>query len=197
VAAASPRCYPEVVPPLDRLTIRFTLGARDLAHLRAVAERASARAAGRPLEGIVAAARARAAELRKFQPPAYVEERVAGLVELIDLLEDPDWGPPDRVRERVRSALVYFTEPEDLIADAVPGLGFLDDAIVIELYAHELEHERAAWREFARFRAAAERRALRRGPEWLARQLAERRRRLRARVAAREQAPVVRRWRGR
>ena len=184
-------------PPPDRLTVRFTLCARDLAHLRAVAEHASARAAARPLESIAAAARARAAELRKFQPPAFVEERVAGLVELIDLVEDADWRPPDRVRERVRAALVYFTEPDDLIADEVPGLGFLDDAIVIELYARELVHEREAYRAFTRFRAGARRRSTRRGPEWLAAQLAARRRRLRARVAERERAPVVRRWRGR
>jgi uncharacterized membrane protein YkvA (DUF1232 family) len=185
------------VAPLERLSVSFTLGARDLQHLRAVAERASARAAAQPLASIAAAARARAAELRKFHPPAYVEERVAGLVELIDLLQDPDWCPPDRVCERVRAALAYFSDPDDLIADSVPGLGFLDDAIVIELYARELAHERAAYREFVAFRASALRRSVRRGPQWLAGQLAERRRRLRARVAERERVPVVRRWRGR
>jgi len=134
------------VPPLDRLTVTFTLGARDVRHLRSVADRAAARASGRPERAIASAARARAAELRKFHPPSYVLERVAGLEELIELLEDADWSPPERVRQRVRAALAYFTEPDDLIADSVPGLGFLDDAIVIELLARELRHERAARR---------------------------------------------------
>ena len=185
------------MPPLDRLTVTFTLGARDVRHLRSVADRAAARASGRPERAIASAARARAAELRKFHPPSYVLERVAGLEELIELLEDADWSPPERVRQRVRAALAYFTEPDDLIADSVPGLGFLDDAIVIELLARELRHERAAYREFARFRNSARRRRAARDPEWLATKLAERRRMLRARVDARERAPVVPGWRGR
>jgi uncharacterized membrane protein YkvA (DUF1232 family) len=185
------------VPPLDRLTVTFTLGARDVRHLRSVAERAAARAAGLSESALTGAARARAAELRKFQPPAYVLERVAGLEELITLLLDPDWSPPERVRARVRAALAYFTEPDDLIADSIPGLGFLDDAIVIELQRQELAHERAAYRDFARFRDALRRRRAARDPEWLARKLAERRRVLRARAEARERAPVVRGWRGR
>ena len=185
------------MPPLDRLTVTFTLGARDVRHLRSVADRAAARASGRPERAIASAARARAAELRKFHPPSYVLERVAGLEELIELLEDADWSPPERVRQRVRAALAYFTEPDDLIADSVPGLGFLDDAIVIDLLARELRHERAAYREFARFRNSARRRRAARDPEWLATKLAERRRMLRARVDARERAPVVPGWRGR
>jgi len=184
------------VPPLDRLTVTFTLGARDVRHLRSVAERAAARASERPEAAVAQAARARAAELRKFGPPAYVLERVAGLEELIELLLDPDWSPPERVRSRVRAALCYFTDPDDLIADSVPGLGFLDDAIVIELLSRELRHERAAFRTFARFRSALQGREAG-DPEWIARRLGERRRALRARVDARERAKVVRVWRGR
>jgi len=185
------------VPPLDRLTVTFTLGARDVRHLRRVAEHAAARASERPERAIADAARARAAELRKFAPPAYVLERVAGLEDLIELLEDPDWNPPERVRQRVRAALAYFTDPEGLIADSVPGLGFLDDAIVIELLRLDLRHERAAYRDFARWREAMLRRRGAPDSEWLAHKLAERRRSLRARVEARERAPVVRGWRGR
>jgi len=183
------------VPPLDRLTVTFTLGARDVRHLRGVAERAAARASEYPEAALAAAARARAAELRKFQPPAYVSERVAGLEELIALLQDPDWRPPEQVRSRVRAALAYFTDPDDLIADQVPGLGFLDDAIVIELLSRELRHERAAFRAFARYRDSLARGS--RDPRWLAHKLAERRGVLRARVRAREGSAVVRGWRGR
>ena len=182
---------------LERLRVTFTLGARDLRHLRAVAERASARASRHPDAELAAAARGRAAEVRKFSPPSYVVERVDRLESLIALLEDPDWDPPERVRGRVRAALAYFTDPHDLISDAVPGLGFLDDAIVIELLGRELRHERAAYRSFARFRGAALRRLRAQSPEWLARELGEERRRLRARVEARERALVVPGWRGR
>ena len=174
--------------PLERLRVTFTLGARDLRHLRAVAERASARAGQRPERELVAAARARAAEVRKFTPPSYVLERVGRLESLIELLEDPDWNPPETVRGRVRAALAYFTDPDDLIADAVPGLGFLDDAIVIELLWLELRDERAAFETFAQFRRRASANTA---------ALAARRRTLRAQLERRERTPVVRRWLGR
>jgi len=176
------------VAPLERLRVTFTLGARDLRHLRAVAERASARAGRRPDRDLTAAARARAGEVRKFAPPSYVLERVGRLESLIELLEDPDWDPPERVRGRVRAALAYFTDPDDLIADAVPGLGFLDDAIVIELLWLELRDEHAAYEGFVRFRQRMD-------PD--ASTLAARRRTLRAKLEARERGPVVRRWLGR
>jgi uncharacterized membrane protein YkvA (DUF1232 family) len=185
------------VAPLERLRVTFTLGARDLRHLRAVAERASARASRRPERELTAAARARAAEVRKFTPPSYVLERVGRLEALIELLEDPDWDPPERVRGRVRAALAYFTDPDDLIADAVPGLGFLDDAIVIELLWLELRRERAGFEAFARFRATALRRSLAIHPERLAAALAGRRRELRARLDRAERPAVVRGWLGR
>ena len=48
--------------------------------------------------------------------------------------------------------LAYFTEPEDLIPDHIPGLGFLDDAIMIELVVRELRHEIEAYEDFCRYR---------------------------------------------
>jgi len=50
------------------------------------------------------------------------------------------------------NALAYFTEPDDLIPDHIPGLGFLDDAIMVELVVRELEHEIEAYRDFCEFR---------------------------------------------
>ena len=70
----------------------------------------------------------------------------------------------------------------------MPGLGFLDDAIVIELLWLELRHELAAFEAFARFRRRS-------SPAAAA--LASRRRTLRAKLDARERGPVVRRWLGR
>ena len=50
------------------------------------------------------------------------------------------------------NALAYFTEPEDLIPDHIPGLGFLDDAIMIELVVRELKHEIEAYQDFCDYR---------------------------------------------
>ena len=53
------------------------------------------------------------------------------------------------------NALAYFAEPEDLIPDGVPGFGFLDDAIMIELVVRELKHEIDAYETFCDFRDRA------------------------------------------
>jgi uncharacterized membrane protein YkvA (DUF1232 family) len=171
---------------LSRLPVTFTLSDRDVRRLRAVFRRATARVAEQPERAIIAAARALAGEARKFGPPAYVLERVARIDDLIAVLEDRDWDAPERVRRPILAALAYFAAPDDLIADSVPGLGFLDDAIAIELYTRELRHELDAYRAFARFRTRTERRTAGRNPEGMARAVAARRKLLRARVEARE-----------
>jgi len=64
------------------------------------------------------------------------------------------WGLVDEDRQRVADALAYFSEADDLIPDDIPGLGFLDDAIMIEIVSEELKHEMQAYRDFVVFRAA-------------------------------------------
>ena len=57
-------------------------------------------------------------------------------------------------------ALVYFTDPEDLIPDSVPGLGFLDDAIYVELIIRELKAEIDSYEEFCAFPTAGGKRRI-------------------------------------
>ena len=50
------------------------------------------------------------------------------------------------------NALAYFADPDDLIPDRVPGLGYLDDAIMVELVVQDLKHEIEAFDAFVEFR---------------------------------------------
>ena len=68
------------------------------------------------------------------------------------MLSDIEWRLPHQDATRVLNALAYFAEPEDLIPDHIPGLGFLDDAIMIELVVRELKHELEAYRDFCDYR---------------------------------------------
>src|SRR3546814_14557104 len=59
----------------------------------------------------------------------------------------------DKDRQRVMSALIYFVDPKDVIPDQVEVLGFLDDAIMIELCVRALRHELDAYDDFCEYRA--------------------------------------------
>ena len=81
-----------------------------------------------------------------------MRDRIDKLKRLIDMLSDLEWRLPHADAKRVLNALAYLAEPEDLIPDHIPGIGFLDDAIMIELVVRELRHEIEAYEDFCRYR---------------------------------------------
>jgi uncharacterized membrane protein YkvA (DUF1232 family) len=86
------------------------------------------------------------------KPPDFVRERIVKLEHLIEMLRDVEWRLEGRDRVRILDALAYFVDPDDLIPDRVPGIGYLDDAIMIELVTRELAHEIQAYKDFCEFR---------------------------------------------
>jgi uncharacterized membrane protein YkvA (DUF1232 family) len=71
---------------------------------------------------------------------------------LTRMLEDEEWKLDGEHRQRVFQALAYFAEPADLVPDQIRGLGFLDDAVMVELVVQELRPEIDAYEAFCRFR---------------------------------------------
>ena len=72
------------------------------------------------------------------------------------MIEDDEWKIPEEERSDVLSALAYFSDAEDLVPDHIPVLGFLDDAIMIELVAEELKDDIEAFEEFCAYRIREE-----------------------------------------
>jgi uncharacterized membrane protein YkvA (DUF1232 family) len=90
--------------------------------------------------------------------PGFVRDAVQVLDDLVKMIGDADYAIPKAVRSEVLGALSYFANPHDLIPDQVPGLGFLDDAIMIKILEEEFRQELWGYRQFVKFRSGAEQR---------------------------------------
>jgi uncharacterized membrane protein YkvA (DUF1232 family) len=88
--------------------------------------------------------------------PEFIGSRLEKLQVVINMIGDDEWQLSDDERNRVIGALIYFCDPEDLIPDHVPGFGFLDDAIYVEIIIRELSAEIESYEEFCTFRVAEE-----------------------------------------
>lgn len=135
------------------LRITFDLSKEDLKHLAVLMEQAMEQASSASPEAILSGAHKVLASSASVSMPVFMRERQQKLQSLVDMVEDKSWNLPPRERLRVISALAYFVLAEDLIPDHIPGLGFLDDAIMIELVVRELKHELEAYLDFCQFRA--------------------------------------------
>ena len=134
------------------MRISFELDDNDLKHFRLIMNEARKAARRLAPEDIVAAAEDLLKEVPMSQAPGFIVERLERLRLMIQMLSDIEWRLPHQDAARVLNALAYFAEPEDLIPDHIPGLGFLDDAIMIELVVRELKHEMEAYQDFCDYR---------------------------------------------
>lgn len=135
------------------MRISFELDDNDLQHFRLIMNEARKAASRLAPEDIVAAAENLLTEVPKADAPGFIIDRLERLRLMINMLSDIEWRLPHQDATRVLNALAYFAEPEDLIPDHIPGLGFLDDAIMIELVIRELKHEMEAYQDFCDYRA--------------------------------------------
>ena len=168
------------------LQIVFELSESDIDQYRDVLRRVHERTRALPREQIIQNARELLMKVRTSDCSDFIRQSMNRLETMIGMVVDKGWGLEEAETQRVLLALSYFSEPEDLIPDSVPALGFLDDAIMVELVARELQHDIEAYRDFVVFRAAESNRlgadAMKLGrSDWLE----ERRKQLHARMQRR------------
>lgn len=135
------------------LNLSFELTDRDLQYFRDALRQS--RAAVRDAEEmeIIDAIRQVLDEIRSNEPlPDFVSQRLPELELMIQMLLDEEWQLPANDREHLLATFVYFGDPEDIIPDSVPVIGYLDDVIILELAAMQLVHVREAYAEFCTFR---------------------------------------------
>lgn len=143
------------------ISLNFELNDRDLEHFHEAMEKSKKAAEGKSASEIVDCAAKLLADAQKVRIPDFIMERLLRLDDMIAMVRDEGWAMPQEDKDRVLSALVYFCDPNDIIPDQVQVLGFLDDAVMIELSVRELKHEIDAYDDFCDFRQhQAERRGL-------------------------------------
>ena len=136
------------------MEIAFDLSDEDLDHFRSVMRDSRDRISGLDDDTVIKNARELINQIRTSNAPEFVRERVGLMETLIGMIVDPHWAMQSQDRPKILQALAYFAEPDDLIPDEIPGLGFLDDAIMIEIVCRDLKHEIEAYRDFCVDRVA-------------------------------------------
>jgi uncharacterized membrane protein YkvA (DUF1232 family) len=139
--------------------VAFELSDANLEHFRRALDAVRSRTRSRADHEIVAAALRLVTETAHLELPEFIRARLGQLGLLLDMLSDTEWRIEGAPRARVIDALAYFAEPADLIPDEIPVIGFLDDAIMIELVVQEIHHELDAYAEFCRYREEQHRRS--------------------------------------
>lgn len=139
--------------------VTFSLDPEDVAYFRRLFRHARKVAANQNEQKTLRGAKKLLGSVRRDKKtPKFVLEAMDTLDDLLQLIEDPDYKPPRRVRSSMLGALAYFGNPGDLIPDQIPVFGFLDDALMVKLVEGEFRHELSAFRKFRRYRDGAEQR---------------------------------------
>ena len=140
------------------MKVTFDLTDNDLKYFRRVMKEVRAKHKNSSEQEILDACRALIEGISATRAPDFVRSRVEKLSVLIEMLEDTEWRIGGRDRERVVRGMAYFAEPDDMIPDKVPVLGFLDDAIMVKFIEEEFKHELWGYRKFRKMRDSAEQR---------------------------------------
>lgn len=134
------------------LKIELELSDEDLAYFARVMDAVWKKNSKRPESELITAARGLLKQVKKAKAPDYVQKRLDDIGILMDMLADKEWGLEAGERSRIAAAVGYFAAPKDMISDKVPGIGYLDDALVADVVIKELKHDIAGYRDFCAYR---------------------------------------------
>ncbi|MDH4055087.1 MAG: YkvA family protein [Gammaproteobacteria bacterium] len=135
------------------LKISFELSDRDLNFFRKALKQSREAVRDAEESEIIDAVKEVLNEIRQNEPlPDFVAKRIPQLESFISMLTDDEWQLPEADRERLLATFVYFADPEDILPDDIPVIGYLDDVIIIELVVRELHHVRVAYDDFCQYR---------------------------------------------
>jgi uncharacterized membrane protein YkvA (DUF1232 family) len=134
------------------IKITLELSDEDLGYYSRVMDDVWKRNRKRAEKELIDGARRLLKQATKAKAPEYVQTRLADLEFLCSMLDDTEWPIEADDRSRIVAAVGYFAVPKDMIPDKIPGIGFLDDALMAELVLRELKPEIDGYRDFCAYR---------------------------------------------
>lgn len=149
------------------LSVSLELSENDVKHFRLIMREARKAVANIPAEDIIEAAEQLLLDATAEGNSKFIARQLGKIRVLLDMLQDREWALPEEDSARVLNALAYFAEPEDLIPDHIPGIGLLDDAIMVELVSQDLRVEIETYQEFVEFRNSRQPEDTSSRDEWL------------------------------
>ena len=142
--------------PLD---ITFTLSDRDLERFKAIVSKSKSGATENQGQAEIEKSAYKIVDVAMNSDlPDFIADRLLQLKVLLEMMRDEEWNMEEQDKARIISAMSYFADPIDLIPDHIPGIGFLDDAMFVEIVIRELNAEIEAYNEFCEYRIAEENR---------------------------------------
>lgn len=84
----------------------------------------------------------------------FIQTRMRRVCEMRALLGDAQWTCEPQLRERMQAVVAYIDDAPGLVPDDVPGIGGLDDALLVDLAMESLRGELDEYADFCRYRAS-------------------------------------------
>lgn len=84
----------------------------------------------------------------------FIRSRLRRAAEMRVMADDAAWSMSEQTRQRVRDLIDYIDDPRGLLPDALPVVGRLDDALLVDIAMDTLRDELDEYAEFRRYRGA-------------------------------------------
>lgn len=91
-------------------------------------------------------------EIRDNSDDGYVIDQVGSLQMMLSMVDDKTWQVSEGNKEKINATIKYFVDDNDIIPDHIPGIGYVDDCIVIDGTMDDVEEEMLEYKDFCRAR---------------------------------------------
>lgn len=100
----------------------------------------------------IAQARKEIAAIRTGNADTYILNQINNLEAMMSMVEDKVWKITKDNMEKINATIKYFVDDDDVIPDNIPGIGYLDDCIIIDSTMDEVCEELSEFEDFSRTR---------------------------------------------